>query len=91
MTGAIDEREVGATVVHLAARGLVRFEGFDKYYVISQTTASVPCDLPADKLAVYRAMFNLDAGDGKPFAGRLRTDQKVPQNAFLLPPTRRPI
>jgi len=86
LKGEFDERIVVADIVHLAARGLVRFEGLDEYYAVCKTATPVPPDLPGDELAVYRKMFNLENGGTAPFPGRLRTYQELPHDAFLLPP-----
>jgi hypothetical protein len=86
LTGEFDERVVAAAAVHLAARGLVRFQGLDQYYAVCKTSAPLPSDLPADELAVYRTMFNLQDAKPGPFPGRLRTYEELPHDAFLLPP-----
>jgi hypothetical protein len=86
LTGEFDEKEVAAAVVHLAARGLIRFEGLDQYYSVSRTSAEAPPDLPPEELAVYRVMFNLDGGGTDPFPGRLRTYEELAHQAYLLPP-----
>lgn len=85
LTGEFDEKVVVAAVVHLAAQGLVRFDGLDKYYAVCKTSAVPPSDLPPDELAVYRTMFNLDEAGAQPFPGRLRTYNELPHDSFLLP------
>jgi hypothetical protein len=86
VTGEFDEREVAASIVHLSARVLIRFQGLDQYYSVSRTSANVPSDLPPEELAIYRVMFNLDSGGTDPFPGRLRTYEELPHQAYLLPP-----
>jgi hypothetical protein len=85
-TGSIDAKAIAATVLHLAARGLVTFQGLDEYYAILRTTEPLPPDLPSEETAIYKRMFNLDQGGTAPFPGRVRTYDELPKDAFLLPP-----
>ena len=91
LTGSFDPKAIAATVLHLAARGLVTFQGLDEYYAILRTSEPLPPNLPREELAVYNTMFNLDKGSTAPFPGRLRTYQELPKDAFLLPPADGPI
>jgi hypothetical protein len=86
LTGSFDPKAIAGTVVDLAARGLVTFQGLDEYYAILRTTAPLPPDLPPEEAALYKKMFNLDQVGTAPFPGRLRTYAELPKDAFLLPP-----
>jgi hypothetical protein len=83
-TGSLDAKAIASTVLHLAARGLVTFQGLDENYAILRTAEPLPNDLPREEVAVYKAMFNLDQVGTAPFPGRLRTYQELPKDAFLL-------
>jgi Predicted membrane protein (DUF2207) len=85
-SGQLDEKAVAATVVRLAALGLVRFHGLDRYYSVVRTNAPLPDDLAADEIALYRFMFNFGDAEPKPFPGRLRTYEELPHGAYLLAP-----
>jgi hypothetical protein len=91
LTGSFDPKAIAATVLHLAARGLVTFQGLDEYYTILRTSEPLPPDLPREELAVYNTMFNLDKGGTAPLPGRLRTYEELPKDAFLLPPADGPV
>lgn len=86
LTGEFDPQGIAATVLHLAARGMVTFRGLDDYYVITRTAEPLPPDLPPEERAVYQKMFGLDQGGVAPFPGRLLTYEELPKEAFLLPP-----
>jgi len=86
LTGSFDPKAIAATIVHLAARGLVTFQGLDEYYAVLRTTEPLPPGLPREEAAIYNKMFNLDQGGTAPFPGRLRTYAELPKDAFLLPP-----
>src|SRR5208283_1102064 len=71
LTGSFDPKAIAATIVHLAARGLVTFQGLDEYYAVLRTTEPLPPGLPREEAAIYNKMFNLDQGGTAPFPGRL--------------------